>query len=335
LFPELEYSFKHALTHEVTYGGLLQASSRELHARIVQAIEGLYPDRLNEQVNRLAHHALNGEIWEKAIAYSRTAGMRAAGHGAYKEAADCFERALVASARLPQDRRVIEEDVELRFALRNALWPAGEFDRILPHLREAIRGSDALADEPRIARSCSFMSQYFWIVSDYQNAIESGLRAETIGRAHNDLSLQISTNLHLGLAHHALGDYLKSIEVLGRNVELLKEKLVNEHFGLAALPSVYSRTWLAWSFAELGEFREGLQVGRDEVKIAEAAGHPLTQINALFGIGYVHLKQGNIGDAVAALERAVRALRERKSTVLATSRILAPRVCLRSVGPRH
>ena len=230
--------------------------------------------------------------------------MRAAGHGAYREAADYFERALVASARLPQDRRLIEQDVELRFALRNALWPAGEFDRILPHLREAIRGAEALADEPRIARSCSFMSQYFWIVSDYKNAIESGLRAETIGRAHNDLSIQVSTNLHLGLAYHALGDYHKCIEVLGRNVDALTEKLVNEHFGLAALPSVYSRTWLAWSLAELGEFREGLQAGRDEVKIAEAAGHPLTQINALFGIGYVHLRQGGFRDAVAALERA-------------------------------
>jgi hypothetical protein len=40
------------------------------------------------------------------------------------------------------------------------------------------------------------------------------------------------------------------------------------------------------------------------MQIAEAAGHPLTQINALFGIGYVHLRQGSIGEAVAALEQA-------------------------------
>ena len=36
LFPDLEYTFKHALTHEVTYGGLLQERRRELHARIVE-----------------------------------------------------------------------------------------------------------------------------------------------------------------------------------------------------------------------------------------------------------------------------------------------------------
>ena len=57
LFPDLEYTFKHALTHEVAYGSLLQDRRRALHARIVEAIEKLYSDRLTEQIERLAHHA--------------------------------------------------------------------------------------------------------------------------------------------------------------------------------------------------------------------------------------------------------------------------------------
>jgi len=66
LFPEHEYTFKHALTHEVAYGGLLQERRRALHARIVEALEALTGDRLAEQVERLAHHALRGEVWDKA-----------------------------------------------------------------------------------------------------------------------------------------------------------------------------------------------------------------------------------------------------------------------------
>ena len=61
LFPDLEYTFKHALTHEVAYGSVLQDRRRALHARIVEAIERLYPDRLTEHIERLAHHALRGE----------------------------------------------------------------------------------------------------------------------------------------------------------------------------------------------------------------------------------------------------------------------------------
>src|SRR5262249_30072499 len=45
LFPEPEYTFKHALTHEVAYGGLLQERRRTLHARIVTALEALAGDR--------------------------------------------------------------------------------------------------------------------------------------------------------------------------------------------------------------------------------------------------------------------------------------------------
>jgi hypothetical protein len=69
LFPDLEYPFKHALTHEVTYGGLLRERRRELHARIVEAIETLHRARLAEHAERLAQHALRGELREKAVGY--------------------------------------------------------------------------------------------------------------------------------------------------------------------------------------------------------------------------------------------------------------------------
>ena len=63
LFPDFEYAFKHALTHEVTYGGLLHEQRRELHARVVAAIETLHRDRLGGEIERLAYHALRGEVW--------------------------------------------------------------------------------------------------------------------------------------------------------------------------------------------------------------------------------------------------------------------------------
>src|SRR3989442_3966513 len=77
LFPELEYTFKHALTHEVAYGSLLQERRRALHANVVEAIEQRAPDRLAEEIERLAHHALRGELREKAVHYLRQAGHSA------------------------------------------------------------------------------------------------------------------------------------------------------------------------------------------------------------------------------------------------------------------
>src|SRR5262249_49778046 len=67
LFPESEYTFKHALTQQVAYETLLQERRRALHARIVEALEALAEDRLAEQVERLAHHALRGKVWDKTL----------------------------------------------------------------------------------------------------------------------------------------------------------------------------------------------------------------------------------------------------------------------------
>src|SRR5262249_5209997 len=88
LFPELEYTFKHALTYQVAYESLLQGRRRELHIRIMEALEGQSGERLSEHVERLAHHALRGEAWDKALTYSQQAGDKAAARSANAEAAD-------------------------------------------------------------------------------------------------------------------------------------------------------------------------------------------------------------------------------------------------------
>jgi class 3 adenylate cyclase/tetratricopeptide (TPR) repeat protein len=97
LFPEPEYTFKHALTHEVAYSSLLQERRHVLHARIVEVLEASVGDRLAEQVERLAHHALRGEVWDKALAYCQQAGGKAMARPAYREAVGYFEQALAQS----------------------------------------------------------------------------------------------------------------------------------------------------------------------------------------------------------------------------------------------
>src|SRR5262249_58983022 len=133
LFPEREYTFKHALTHEVAYSSLLLERRRVLHARIVEALEALAgegPDgpaptqsrqRVAEQIERLAHHAFRGEVWAKALPYLRQAGARALWPSAYREAVVWFEQALVALKHLPESRDTLEQAVDVRLDLRAAL----------------------------------------------------------------------------------------------------------------------------------------------------------------------------------------------------------------------
>src|SRR5439155_1414957 len=114
LFPDLEYTLKHALTHEVAYGALLHDRQRALHARIIEAIERLSAERVAEQAERLAHHALRGQVWEKAVAYLRQAGLKAAARSALPDARMWFEQALSVLDALPEDQSTLEQAFEIR-----------------------------------------------------------------------------------------------------------------------------------------------------------------------------------------------------------------------------
>jgi class 3 adenylate cyclase/predicted ATPase len=102
LFPDAEYTFKHALTHEVTYGSLLQDRRRALHASIVDAIERLKAERLGEHVELLARHAVTGEVWDKAARYLREAGTKAFLRSATADAIGYLTKGLEILDKLPE-----------------------------------------------------------------------------------------------------------------------------------------------------------------------------------------------------------------------------------------
>ncbi|NIV39984.1 MAG: hypothetical protein GWN58_64445, partial [Anaerolineae bacterium] len=52
--PELEYIFKHELTREAAYNGLLKKERRVFHRQVAEALERLFPERIEEQVGLLA-----------------------------------------------------------------------------------------------------------------------------------------------------------------------------------------------------------------------------------------------------------------------------------------
>ena len=183
LFPDLEYTFKHALTHEVTYVSLLQERRRALHARMVEAIEARYGDRLAEQADRLAHHAFRGELWEEAAHYARQVGDRAAALCADTEAIASYNRALEAVARLPATRETAGVGIDLRLAVRAPLWRQGQLERLREIFGEAETLATQFDEMERLDTIDSFFVQYYWAKGEYHQAITYGQRCvETADR---------------------------------------------------------------------------------------------------------------------------------------------------------
>jgi predicted ATPase len=206
LFLEQECTFKHALTQQVAYETLLQERRRALQAYIVEALEALAGERVAEQVERLAHHALRGGVWDKALTYGRQAGEKAMARPAYREAVEYFEQALRTLPHLPERRDTIEQAIDLRLALRSALRPLDNSVRILAYLCEAKALAAALDDPRQLAQVSHFLADYFRLMGAYDQAIASGQRALALATAGSDVAVHANANQHLGFTYHAKGD---------------------------------------------------------------------------------------------------------------------------------
>jgi predicted ATPase len=305
LFPDLEYSFKHALTHEVTYGGLLQEHRRALHARTVEAIERLHGDRLAEQIERLAHHAFHGELWEAAVEYARQAGVRALGRSAHREARTAYEQALSALDHLPETRETQEQAIDLRFALRTALLPLGESGEVAEVLRIAERLASALGDHHRQARASIYIGISHYVGAEHEAALHSLRRAHALGEALGEVGLQAVADTYLGFVQCACSDFVQGAELLRRAKDALIGDLASQRFGQVMLPSIASRAFLAWSLSEIGEFETALETGEEALRLAESSGQPSDVLIATWGAGVAYARRGQTERAILLLEQSL------------------------------
>jgi tetratricopeptide (TPR) repeat protein len=335
LFPEREYTFTHALTHEVAYSGLLQERRRRLHARIVEGLEALSPDRVAEHVDQLAHHAMRGEVWDKALAYGRQAGEKAMARSAYREAVGSFEQALRALPHLPETRDARAQAIDLRLALRSALRPSGDLGRILVCLQEAESLAAALDDPRRLGQVCLFLSRHLSAMGARDQAIAAAQRARALATANGDAILHALANQYLGLVYLVQGNYRQAIDCYGQTVASLDGARCRERFGQVFLPAVLCRADLAWCHAELGRFVEGHAFGEEGLRIAEAVDHPGSLMLAYRGVGLLSLRQGDLGSALPLLERAMAICQDadlsfyfpRVATALGEAYTLSGRLC--------
>jgi tetratricopeptide (TPR) repeat protein len=310
LFPDLEYTFKHALVNDVAYGSLLHDRRRALHAKIVDAIEALHAPRLVEHLEALAQHAFRGEVWEKAVSYLRQAGAKAFARSANREAVACFGQALAALQHLPETRPALELAIDVRLDLRNSLFILAELQQVREHLSDAERLATGLNDQRRLAWVSLCMS-HSSLVSGYSTeARASGQTAYTIAEALEDVPLRIGASVYLGAAHLGCGNHRLAEGFLWKAAQSLEGDRTEERFGMHGFPAVLSRFYLAWSLADRGVFDEAIAIGQAAVHVADTVNHPYSMVLARWRLGYVYGAQGTFDDAIRTLERALALARD-------------------------
>jgi len=315
LYPDLEYTFKHALTHEVAYGSVLQQRRRALHRQLVEAMEARYAGRLSEHLERLALHAHRAELWDKAYVYGRQAGEKTLARSANLEAIESMTQALAAAAYLPPAPQTLKQLIDLRLILEVPLIATGQPQRLLENIQEAERLSTQLDDPVRRGRALAFLGEAYVFTGNTREAFEAGRQAVAIADRLSRPQLTGVAKLLLGITCNYCGHYSEAAGLLAASADAVRDYIcpdATEDHGVPARSQTYARYGYAWahshgaySFAELGQFDRSLAAGAEAIKVAEFLGISYALVGAHSFPGMAHLRRGWIADAIPAFSRAL------------------------------
>jgi serine phosphatase RsbU (regulator of sigma subunit)/class 3 adenylate cyclase len=173
--PELAYRFHNTLLQDAVYDSLLTADRQRLHLAVGAAMEGLYPDRLEEMAPQLAHHFFVAGDNPCALKYLSLAGDMALNACANQEAESRYRQALDLDP-------VLSEQATLMFKLGQALYWQSRFQDAIQVWREGINLFQALGDSDGVARLYARSARAFWDAGDTPSGLrlcQEGLEAVT------------------------------------------------------------------------------------------------------------------------------------------------------------
>jgi class 3 adenylate cyclase/predicted ATPase len=219
---DIEYTFKHALTHDVAYNSLLTEHRKLLHESTAQEIEGLYHDQLEDHLGELAHHFERSGNVSKAVEYLGRTGVRAAQQLAHSEANGYFTRALELLPQLPdsatRDRQELDLQIALNLSLDMAIgMRAAGRESALLRARELC---ERLRDSVKQMEVLLALAQLRSNQRDYAQARELAERVLAMAQEAQAPAMLAGAHVALGIVRYNTGEFPAAREHLERAVEL-------------------------------------------------------------------------------------------------------------------
>ncbi|MGB7306381.1 MAG: adenylate/guanylate cyclase domain-containing protein [Burkholderiaceae bacterium] len=190
--PDLAYMFKHALTQDVAYEGLLKSDRQQLHARCAQAIEEVFAERLPEVVETLAFHYQRGGVPDKAIPYLVAAGRKCVDRYALTEASRHYQEAydLLPSGNLTQTQQQVLTD--LLIAWSQVHYYEGTINTWHALLEKHLGDARQCGDGSLLVRYLGWLGNVRCFVGDFNSGLTVLDEAYALGTnasAHDDLAI--------------------------------------------------------------------------------------------------------------------------------------------------
>jgi len=271
-----------ALLHAIA--GLAEPDVTQALARL-QSAEFIYQTRLFPDAEYTFKHTLTHEVAYGTLLQERRRAL-------HVQVVDAIERLFPSALAEHRDRLV-------HHAFRGEVW-----GKAVAHLRDLAEVASP-AEIDNVMGSSTESAGQFWWSGEYEQAIRAAERDLAVATSFGNFSMLVMGTCRLAQANHALGNYERAADIFRQVVARVGGDLVHERLDMAALPSVWARSWLAWTLAELGDFDEAAAIAEEALAIAVSADHTYSRFQAFYGLGIVHLLRGRPGLAVPTLEQGL------------------------------
>lgn len=337
--PELEYAFKHDLTRDAAYQSILRRERPKFHRQVGEAIEALFPDRLEEESPRLAYHYMEAKDEEKALKYYTQAGNMARRLSAYSEAITHYSRALEIANRIEAS----PAQLSFLYTRRGRIFElAGRYDDALENYRELERFGEQLEQPALELAAVNAQATIYAIPSlkwDSERADQLAQRALTLARDLGDPRGEAKALWNLMLVeNYAERDYQAAIQYGEQSLSIARQHELAEEtaYALHDLARAYSQagqparagellaearqmweelgntemladnlTSSAFNQVLLGKLDQAIGLAERGLALSQQSGNYWGMGYSLMGLGLMRSEQGNIAAAMDSFHQGI------------------------------
>jgi len=299
--PDLEYAFKHALTQEVVYNGLLKKERRKIHERIGLVMEQLFADRLAEIYETLAFHFTQAQSLHKAVDYLVKSGEKSLRRYALEESHQYFKESFNLLTEKPDstegDKKLLI-DILIKWAY--VYYYRGDFKGLVELFRPNEQTAKSLNDKTKRGFFLAWLGMALWIRENLKESERYLREALELGQAAEDQRLIGYACCWLSMTCSDLGLFDEALELAERGHEVAM-LLESDHY-------LYFKSLHAKGFAYfyMGYCKENLQLGKTLLDYGNKHSNSRCLVLGHMSMSFAHSVAGNPALALEASKEAVR-----------------------------
>jgi tetratricopeptide (TPR) repeat protein len=291
----------------VAYESILRSQREVLHRRILTALETTSSGREEGVAEALCHHAVKAQDWSKADRYGHLAARKAFARSAFRDATEYFKITMDAVDKQPESTAREERAIDLRIEARLAFVSFGSIEEWFGLGQDGEARSRQIGDEGRRLASIAIRAAALNFYGTPYEAIAVAEEAVALANQMNNARWLGFVEYGLAQSYFLAGRFRDAQRHLAKAIALLTsapENVPPGTTGASLLVLCYMMN--AMVHAWLGDFDRAERSSEEASILAETNDRPYDMIAADYGRGTVQMMRGDLEEAEASLDQALR-----------------------------